>query len=99
MERSQLKIAFNSDCVFPQYWLHTCGHLPLSLKMLPQVICGPPASCIVLHIHTAHTHAYAGRSVCVWLSVCGFCQGKCYTVIPFYMWQIASRAAVESALP
>lgn len=84
MEKSQLKIAFNSDCVFPQYWLQTCEHLPLFLKMLPQVICGPQhhALCYTFIQHT-HMHLQVEVCVCVWLSVCGFCQGKCYTVIPF----------------
>lgn len=69
--------------------LHTCGHLPLSLEMPPQVVCSPPSimGCII-HLYSTHMH----MQVEVWLSVCGFCQGQCCTVIPFHMWQIASRA-------
>lgn len=99
MEKSQLKIAFNSDCVFPQYWLQTCEHLPLSLKMLPQVICGPQHHALC-YTFIQHTHMHLQVEVCVFgfLFVDSVRVNAIQSYL-FYMWQIASRAAVESALP
>jgi len=57
------------------------GYIPVGVclcpfRCFPRWSVGPPASRVVLYVHTARRHARAHRSISVWFSVSGFCGVK-----------------------